>query len=305
MLTSGLNPDVVKSGLDKLFYKEWDAPQLPQIADANDKDVFFQMGSSQASETIEEFKGSGEWEERAELADPSEGQPMAKYSQTLSNKTLSKGITIAKRLFDDDQNGMVSKMVMDFSRKGRASRDKDAMSLYRGAFTTTGGDSQYLIDTDHPTDAGTMSNKVSGALSESTLNDALVALMEQQGRDGVVMGDLASVLFVPAKLFKTAVEITESKVKVGANNATMNFYSDKFGIVVKTSPYLGATAGGSDTAWFLLSKNHSMLRYEREAINTNMIDWKQNKNRSYYYNGELRQTVGQADPFGIVGSLGT
>jgi hypothetical protein len=303
-VTSALNPNVVKSGLDALFFKEYNIDEFPYVATANDPLVFYQYASSRASETIEEFKGAGEWSPRAETAKPAEKQPLATNSQTYANEAIAAGIEISKHLVDDDQNQMYMKTIRDFAMTGRISRDKDAMSLYRDSFTSTGGDGQFYFDTDHPITGGTMSNKLTVALSEANLNTAVVNLGEQEGRDGLIRGYTPHCLLVPYALFKTACEITDSELRSGTANNDMNVFSTKYGIYIKTSPYLGTAAGGNDAYWWLLSRNHGMIRFDREEINTNLIDWRIRENRTYYYNGEFRQTVGQSDPFGAIGSTG-
>jgi hypothetical protein len=305
MNTSNLNPSVVKSGLDKLFFVEYNIAELPEIAGANDPNIFRQLDSSKASETIEEFKGSGEWSNRGETQVASQGQFQALYSQTLTNGAMARGVTIAKRFLDDDQHNMLAMHVQEFAGNGRSSRDKDALSLYRTSFTATGGDAQYLFDTDHPVTGGTMSNKGTSTFGEAALNTAIIALAEQKKRDGLIAGYMPSVLLVPIALYKTACEVLMSEQRSNTPNNDINVYSKKYpGLMIKTSPYLGLAAGGSDTAWFLLSRLHGMLRYNREEINTRMIDWKQREDRSYFYDGEFRQTVGQAHPFGAWGSTG-
>jgi len=305
MLTSALNPNVVKTALDDVFMAEWDFRSGPAFADANDSDVFDQQTSSKASETLEEFKGSGYWTARSETAVASEGQPMAVYSSTATHDALSRGIEISKHFMDDDQHSMWTKTMRDFAENGRVTRDKEAFELYRTGFTTTYGDSQYLFDSDHPITGGTQSNKGTVKLSEANFETALIALQEMKGRDGVVKGSVARTLLVPTYLFKKACIILESEMRSGTADNDANVYSSKYNIIIKQTPWIGTAGGGSDDYWFLLARNHGIIRFLREDINTNLIPWQQRENRCYYYSGEFRQSTLAMSYVGAWGSDGT
>lgn len=309
MVTSSLNPNVVKTFLDGMFYPEWDIEELSHIATAEDPMIFMQDTSDKAQETTEEFRGVGAWETRGELQDAPEGQPMSLYTTTFVNSALAKGCTIPKRFFDDDQVNMIKNVIMDFAEKGRAAKNKDAFSVYRNAFSATLGligDGVAAISASHPIVGGVESNLLTSVLNEASINDAIVMLGEQAERDGVVMGRLAHFLLVPMARFKSACIITESELRSGTNNNDENVYSSKYNIFVKTSPYLGAAiSGGSDARWFVGARRHGVVRFLREDVNTHMIPWQQSKNRTYFYDGEFRQSVGAQSYIGLVGSNAT
>jgi phage major head subunit gpT-like protein len=137
------------------------------------------------------------------------------------------------------------------------------------------------------------------------LNSAIVALYEQKDQAGIVVGSTPQTLLVPPALFKTACEIVESELRSGTADNDMNVYSSKYGINVATSNRLGAAAGGSDTAWFLLGRNHSVTRWVRQGIVTDLVDYKFQRNNNYIYKANFREIVGAMDYVGIVGSDGT
>ena len=64
------------------------------------------------------------------------------------------------------------------------------------------------------------------------------------------------------------------------------------GLIVYQSPFLGAAYGGSDTAWYLLSADHSMYRWVRQSIVTDLVDYKFQRNNNYIYKAEYRAVVG-------------
>ena len=197
-------------------------------------------------------------------------------------------------------------MVRGFGMDARASRDYHSFGLYRNAFgSSTTHDSVALISNSHVNYNGdTIDNLLTGDLSETTLNTALVQLFELRRENGIVGGNVAECLIVSPADFKLAVEITESELRSNTPDNDLNVYSAKFGIMVKTSPYLGAVAGGDDDAWFLSSANHGNYRFVRQAVQTTLVDWKYQRNNNYIYKGEFREVVGSYSFDGIVGSAG-
>ena len=184
--------------------------------------------------------------------------------------------------------------------------DQNAFGIFRGAFTTTlTADGVSFVNAAHVLiGGGTESNLVTGALSQATLNDAIVRLAQQKDQSSVVLGNQPAILLVPTPLFKKALEITESALISGSANNDLNVYRSAFGITVWTNPYMDAVNGGSDTAWFLLSRNHCITRYIRQGIQTALRDWSISNNRTYLYQCNFREEVAVIDYVGAVGSTG-
>jgi len=205
----------------------------------------------------------------------------------------------------DNMHVFYSKVVEDMAMKARVTMTNNAFAVYRGAFTTTlTADGAPLIGTHTLLIGSSYSNVVTGALSVSTLNDALVKLAEQPDQAGVVMGNQGRYLLVPQALFTHATQITESALVADSANNNLNVYRSAFGITIYTSPYLGFNAGGSDTAWFLLSENHTVTRIIRQGIQTYLRDWGMSNNRTYNYQANFREVVYAVDYVGTVGSTG-
>jgi len=304
---SALNPNVVKTALDDVFNQEFNGQKQPNLATAETAAVFKQDTANSSAIIMELFGGSGAWEQTAEEQDLPLGTPRITNQKTFSVVKFAKAVDIPKEFFDDQKHSSYEKMVANFARRARTTRDKNAFAVYRGAFATTlTADAAYLVSDSHTNINGdTIDNKLTAALSETSLNDAIVMLGEQKAQDGEVDGHIPSVLLVPMALYKTACEICESELRSGTADNDMNVYSDKYGIKIYTSPYLGAAAGGSDTAWFLLSDTHSITRWVRESVNTNLVPFEQSRNDTYTYKGRFREVVGAMSYEGLVGSLGT
>lgn len=203
-------------------------------------------------------------------------------------------------------HGAYEKMVRDMGEMGRITRDKNAFAIYRNAFTTTlTADGVALVNDSHVTLSGdTVDNQLTAVLADTPLNDAIVMLAEQKAQDGTIRGYVPATLLVPQKLFKTASTLLDSQLRPQTANNDVNVYSTRYGIEVYTSPFLGAAAGGSDTAWFLLSRNHSVTRWVRQDIETDLVDYKYSRNNVYVYKASFREVVGAISYEGIVGSTG-
>ena len=311
-ITSNLNPNVVKTALDEVFMQEFDLQQGPGIATAETAAIFRQETITNAAQIGEIFQGSGMWFERAEEQDVAKSTPRFGNKYTYSVVNFANSVEISKNFFDDNMHGAWQKIVRDFAENARVTRDMSAFEIFRGAFTTTlSADGVALCSDSHVTlSGGTVDNALTAALSPTSLNTAIVMLREQKAQDGTIKGSNPSALLVPSMLFKTACEIVDSEFLADTADNNINVYSSKYAISVFQSPYLGAAAGGkglktgSNTAWFLLGRNHSVTRWVRQGVELALVDWRTQRNNNYIYKGEFREVFGAPDYNGIVGSTG-
>ena len=252
--------------------------------------------------------GGGFWDTKAEE------EPVRLASPRVANKvsyyavTYAKGLQVSKEYFDDNGHGTYAATVQRFAANARATRDKNAFALYRNAFTTTlTADGVAWISSNHITiDGLTIDNRVANnpVLAGDSLNTAIVQMLEMKSEEGVVMGEQPATLFVPPALYKKALEVTGSALVSDSANNALNVFSSTYQIAVFQSPYIGAAQGGSDTAWYLLSRNHGATRYIREEINTDLVDFRLSANDNYVYKGRFREVVGVTNYIGAVGSTG-
>lgn len=301
------SPSVVKTALDKVFYQNFNGEMHPGYVSAESSSVFNQDTVDNAAVITEVFKGTGLWGLKPELADVPTSTAKVGNQQTFAVTEYAQSVDISKNFFDDNMHGVYEKMVADMAITGRVTKNQNAFGIFRGAFTTTlTNDGIALIEDAHVNLAGqTIDNELpASAFSESTLNDGIVALIQQKAQDGTIRGSVAKTLLVPPKLFKLATEITESELRSGTANNDMNVFSVKYGINVATTPYFSLAAGGSDTAWILLGENHSVTRWVRQGINTDLVPYQYQRNNNYIYKGSFREVSGAMDYVGVVGSLG-
>ena len=304
--SSGLNANVVKTALDDVFNQTLSGDKHPGHVTAESGSVFKQDSADSSAVIWETFKGVGAWDTKAEEQDVPSKAPRISNQKTFSVVEFAKSVDIPKNFFDDNKHAAYEKMISNFGLRARTTRDKNAFAVFRNAFTTaTTSDAVALLSNSHTNLNGdTVDNLVSGALSETTLNTAIVQLLEMKSQDGEVDGFMPKTLLVPPALFKLATEITESELRSDSADNDLNVYSAKYGILVATTPYLGAAVGGSDTAWYLLSDNHSVYRFVRQAVQTSLVDYIYQRNNNYIYKGSFREVVGAMSFEGIVGATG-
>lgn len=307
MYTEAQNFAIVRTELDRVFYQnfEYDASD-PSIATANTASLFKPMTIDRAAYIEEIYKGSPLFPVVGEIQTVPIETPIVGNKLTTFVKDFAQGVELSKDLFDDNMHGVWSRTVADLAMIARVTQDSNAFGQYRGAFTTalTADGAAWISATHTLLNGQTYSNLVTGALSPTTLNDAIIKLRQQVNQAGVILGNGPAYLVVPTPLFKHAIEITDSALIADSGNNNVNVYRSAFGITVFTSPYMDAVAGGSDTAWFLLARNHSVTRIVRQGLQTFLRDWGYSNNRTYLYQVNFRETVYAPDYIGAVGSTG-
>lgn len=307
-LSSQANPNVVKTDLDEVFFQEFDRPPGPQVADATNGTIFRQSSVSNAAKIMENFKPVSFWEQRSEEQDVPTDETRTGDKSTYSVLNFAKSMDITKNFFDDEMHDVVGNSIRSFGQKARITQTREAMGQYRNGFTTNlTADGAALFSDSHVTLSGdTIDNLETAALSEASLDVMIQSLIEQKDQAGDIVGHEGHALLVPPALYKSASQILDSELRQGTADNDINVYSDKYGIMLFQSPYLGAAnTGGSQTAHFLVARNHSIHRWVRQGITTDLIDWRQQRNNNYIYKGEYREVYGTPSPEGTVGSNGT
>lgn len=311
MFTEAQNFSIVQTELDRVFFQRFDADdRFPGMAHATTAELFKPQETTHAAWIQSINKGSGLFPAIGETATVPLSTPAVRNKQTTNVLTFAQGIDISKQLFDDNMHGVWAEDVRDFAQKARSTQDYNAFGIFRDGFTTVlTADGVSFFNASHPLiGGGTESNVITGAgsaLSPTSLNDAIVKLLQQKDQSGVIRGDAPSVLLVPPALWKKAREITDSALIADSGNNNVNVYRSALGITVYVSNWLGAAAGGSDTAWFLLASRHGVTRVIRQGIETALTDWRYSNNLTYRYQANFREAYFVADYAGAIGVTGT
>lgn len=307
MFTESQNFSIVQTELDAVFFQRFDLnSKFPNIARATTASIFKPIETTHAAWIQSVNKGSGLFPAIGETATVPLSTPHVTNKQTTLVQTFAQGIDISKQLFDDNMHGVWSADVANFADVAMQTQDYTAFGLFRNGFTTAlTADGVSIFNTAHPLiGGGTQSNSGTGALTPTTLNDAVVNLMQQKDQSGVIMGNTPAVLLVAPAGWKHAREITDSALIADVANNNINVYRSALGFVVYTSPWLGAAAGGSDTAWFVLADRHGFTRIIRQGLETALTPWQYSTNLTYRYQANFREAYFCADYAGSYGSTG-
>ena len=310
MFTEAQNFSIVQTELDKVFFQQFDYDEtFPGVAHATTAEIFKPQDTTHAAWIQSVNKGSGLFPAIGETATVPLSTPHVTNKQTTKILTFAQGIDISKQLFDDNMHGVWAEDVRDFAIKAKDTQDYNAFRVFRNGFTTElTADGVSFFNAAHPLiGGGTQSNVATGAgsaLSPTSLNTAIVNLMEQKDQSAVIRGSSPAVLLVPPALWKHAREITDSALIADSGQNNVNVYRSALGITVYTSHWLGAVAGGSDTAWFLLAKRHGVTRLIRQGLETALTDWRYSNNLTYRYQANFREEVFVADYAGAYGAAG-
>ncbi len=310
MLTEAQNFSVVQTELDAVFFQEFDYTEtFPGTARATTGEIFKPIETTHAAWIQSINKGSPLFPAVGETAVVPSSVPHVTNKQTTKILTFAQDIDVSKQFFDDNMHGVWAEDVRDFANKARDTQDYNAFALFRNGFTTTlTADGVSWFNSAHPLiGGGTQSNILSGAgsaLNPTSLNNAIVLLMEMKDQSAVIRGSSPQTLVVPPALWKHAREITDSALIADSANNNINVYRSALGITVYQSHWLGSVAGGSDTAWFLLARRHGVTRLIRQGIETALTDWRYSNNLTYRYQANFREAYFVADYAGSVGAVG-
>lgn len=312
MFTEAQNAAITKTALDTVFFQEFAYEDTtPGIAQATTGDLFKVVQTQHSAYIGQINKPVGLFSQIGEVQAVPAGTPQVTNTYTISVLDFAQKVVLSKDLFDDNMHNVWAENVKEFSRMARLTQDITAFSIFRNAFSgdtspTLTADGVSLCNSAHVLiGGGTTSNTATTALSSTSLNTGIVALREQKGQNGVIMGGVPAILLVPSALFKSATELTDSALVADTANNAINVYRSAYGFKVMSSPHIGTAAGGTDTRWFLLTKNHSVSRLIRQGLETALTPWQYSDNRSYTYQANYRENYFVPDFAGVWGSTGT
>ena len=306
MFTEQQQLDIVRTALDGVFYQNFEYGQNPGTATAETAELFKPRHTEHQAYIEEIFKGVSLYQNTGETQTVGVSIPKVANKLIVPVQDWTQSIPLSKNLFDDNLHGVWAKSVADMALKARRTMDFQSMGIFRGAFSTTlTADGSALCGTHTLLNGQVINNSVGALLLNfDNFTTAVVALQQQPDHAGVILGSVPAILLVPPALFTTATQLTQSVLQPFGGDNSMNVYRSPYDLVVYTSPYLGAAAGGYDTYWFLLGRNHSITRLIRQGIETYLRHWGESNDRTYYYQANYREAYFASDYVGVVGSTG-
>lgn len=285
---------LLEPGLRAVFYNTYN--ELPTQFDK----IFKTKSSNKASEKELGMGAFTPWVERINDTDNVDYQKIGQgLERNYTHKEFASGFAVGKRLYEDEQYGIINGMAEDLGRAGRTKVEVDAAEVLNNAFTTNMYDNKPLISADHPYEgglAGVQSNLIEGALSDTKLKEAITKMRDLKDNGGKKIVLTPDVLVVPPQLEWLALELTKSTLKPGTADNDINTLAGRLKVFVYD--YLT-----DSDAWFLLdSKRHKLTFFWR--IKPEFTKGKDTDNFVAKYNGRMRYSYGASAWQGIVGSAG-
>jgi hypothetical protein len=176
------------------------------------------------------------------------------FPATFTHKEYAKGVSIERKMWDDDQRGMIRKRARLLGNSFGTTLAVHASSVFNNAFSSTrpGSDGQPLIADAHPNrpdDLATVyDNKGTTALDYAAVVATLAAAKRFKDDRGNPMPRSFDVLYVPVELEAKAYEITNAINKPGTADNDANFLGSQ-GLGVVVDPYLTDANN-----WFMLDR---------------------------------------------------
>lgn len=306
MFNEAENFSIVQTELDTVFFQNFEYDSgTPGIATANTGMIFKPVETTHAAYIGEINKGTGLWKNLSETQTIPLSTPAVRNKYTILVNDYADGIEISKDLFDDNMHGVWAEDVRQFAMMARVTQDYNAFQLFNNAFTTTlTADGVSFISTSHVTISGVIvNNYIPGALNSTTLNSGIVTLRTQKNQAGVTLGGTPTILLVAPENFINACQLTESALVSDSGNNALNVFRSAYGITVYMSPFLSplGAPNGNASAWFLMTPFHSVSRLVRQGIETALRPWQYSTNRTYFYQGNFRESYFVPDYGGTVG----
>ncbi len=308
--TETSNAKLIDPGIKKYFYdifKEL-APKLDR--------VFRVESSGEAYEEYSAYAGLGSVPQIDEGETYPEDAVLATYTTTLTQKKYGLLVPVSHELYDDQREKIAGKTQAAARALARKIETLGA-SVYVNGFNTSYisyGDTLPLFSTAHTrADGGSNQSNASSTgitLTEANLETGLLAMRTQLDDRGNMKDIVPSKLVVPPALEKEAIVITKSDKRsdTADNDANVYAMSQYTGgmLDVVVWDYLGAAAGGSDTAWYLLDDSSHLVTWmwrekPRIVMAPESVGF---KNDIWYWKARFRAAYGWADWRGVWGSRG-
>ena len=302
LITTASHPKALWPGVKQWWGQTYDEHPVEYT------DLFDSETSNQNYEEDVQVTGFGLAQRKPEGSGVQYDSEVQGFTTRYTHMAYSLGYIVTKEEIDDNLYESVSRrrataLAMSF----RQTKENVGANIYNRAFNGTyvGGDGVALCATNHPnTSGGTWANTPTTAadLSETALEDAMVAIMGLQNDRGLLINIMPQSLHIARQEVFNAQRILHSSYQTGNANNDIN--------VIKSGNYL---PGGfkvnhyftSPHAWFIRNNipgKTGMKYYERVGIQfdqDNDFDTMNAKAKGYE-----RYSFGWTDPRAVFGSNG-
>lgn len=163
------------------------------------------------------------------------------YDATITPKEYAGGYQIERKLFQDDQYGVMDQKPKSLATSYSRTRQKHAAQTFNGAFSldttwNVHSEAVALCSNSHTTTSGASTtsgfdNLVTASLSTVSVAAARIQMVGFRGDQAERISVVPSVLLVPPDLYQTAFEITESTGVPDSANNNANVHKGKYRVI--------------------------------------------------------------------------
>lgn len=310
------NLELVKTALDDLRDNTLIEQAVVGKAEATDAVVFAQQSADKAAVVTTVMGGGGYFKKTVtgvaqDVSVKKTATKNAPSPKTTIIAEFNKNVPISRSFMQDQQHEAVAKAIRQETLSWTASRDQNAFNVYAFGFGTTISsciDSVALISNSHVNANGdTVDNYETGVMSDANLNTVVNSLRTQKNQGGVVVGWEPKFLLTSSVLHHDGMIVAKSVLRAGTGSNDLNYFSEMYpGMKVVYSPFIdGSGATSATTMYFVGATMHGVVRYEREAFFSELVDWRTDADDLYQYKLRAREEVDTIEYTGLVGSDGT
>lgn len=176
------------------------------------------------------------------------------YETNITSTTKSKGVEASMESLEYDLENVVNATFgTPLLRVMQTYKERVCANLYNHAFTTTGADGQYQIDSDHPLQNSALvnDNLATGALTPDNLVLAKQMFNSIYDQAGDFFDTEPTILLIHPNKLHTALAILESSLVAFELSNTKNVTQEDMPIRIVTNKYLDYSSTGV-SPWFLI-----------------------------------------------------
>ena len=258
--STGRFSQLIAKDIDKVFHDEYSRfpAQYEQVAKMQTENKFHTWKEGQTTG----FQALQETNEGAPV--PYDSFQQGNTKEVLFTK-FSLGFQVTEEMMDDDLTGIIMKHSAELGKAAAYTKELEFWDMFNTGFTTTnrtGIDGKALFADDHPLvdGSGTIDNKATASLSQSSLEAAVTYFRNLVNERNIPIMMTPKILIVPPALEWKAKELMLSELTPESGNNAIN--------AVGREPikFMVVNFLTSSTAWFLISDEHDLRFIWRKQL---------------------------------------
>ncbi len=209
--------------IDEAFFEGWDEEPEQWSRVANNK-----TGDSN-NHTTQIIAGIGAWQSKKELENAKEQRFKQGPLIVTNYEPFGVEVVMSREQIDDAKYGEVADMARDAGHGGRETVEQNFGRFLNELYDRDAYDGVPIISDAHPNfgdSGGTQDNKLTEALSDGSLKNAIILFRTQRDEGGKKISSTPRKLVVPAALQFTAATILQSALVAGTVNNDKNVLPD-------------------------------------------------------------------------------